>query len=286
MPYSEIGTKPGFLLDTEYKHNFHTHTFRCKHAKGDAVDYCRYAVEHGMETLGFSDHTPLPDDRWLGVRMHYAQLDEYVDAVRLAQQRYPKLRVLLGMECEYVPKFQAFYEDELFGEREFDYLVGGPHFFTDDYGNWSGTYGGTVDSQSLSDYARYVTEMIASGLFEFIAHPDLFGNCYKDWDVNTIAASRDIFEAAAECRVGLEINALGLRKIAKKRQGNPYPLYPWRPFWELASEYSVEVIVNADAHRPQDLQGMTSDAEALRVSCNLRAMDPNDIGRCPRLRSV
>lgn len=266
------------MLDSEYKHNFHTHTFRCKHAKGDAVDYCQYAKEHGMETIGFSDHTPLPDDRWISARMHVAQLDDYVGAVHRAQSEFPEIRVLLGMECEYVPKFHAFFEDELLGERKFDYLVGGPHFFTDDYGEWTGTYGGTVDAKSLSDYARYVSEMIESGLFAFIAHPDLFGNCYKHWDENTISASRDIFAAAAECNVGLEINALGFRKIAKKKLFNPYPLYPWPPFWELASEYAVEVIVNADAHRPQDLQKMTSDAEALRKRCNLTAMDPMSIG--------
>lgn len=266
------------MLDSEYKHNFHTHTFRCKHAKGDAVDYCQYAQDHGMETIGFSDHTPLPDDRWISARMPVAQLDDYVTAVHRAQREFPDLRVLLGMECEYVPKFHAFYEDELFGKRDFDYLVGGPHFFTDDYGSWTGTYGGTVDAKSLKDYARYVSEMIESGLFAFIAHPDLFGNCYKHWDANTISASRDIFEAAAECDVGLEINALGFRKIAKKKLFNPYPLYPWPPFWELASEYDVKVIVNADAHRPTDLQRMTSDAEALRVRCNLKAMDPMDIG--------
>ena len=266
------------MLDSEYKHNFHTHTFRCKHAKGDAVDYCKFAQAHGMETIGFSDHTPLPDDRWIQARMHFEELDEYVQAVRTAQQEYPALRVLLGMECEYVPKFHAFYEDELFGERKFDYLVGGPHFFTDDYGTWTGTYGGTVDAKSLSDYARYVGEMIESGLFAFIAHPDLFGNCYKDWDANTVAASRDIFEAAAACDVGLEINALGFRKIAKKKPLNPYPLYPWAPFWELAAEYDLKVIVNADAHRPTDLQRMTSDAEALRERCNLVAMDHTKIG--------
>ena len=56
------------MEDRDHKHNFHTHTFRCKHAKGDVDDYCRRALELGMETLGFSDHTALPDDRWLVAR--------------------------------------------------------------------------------------------------------------------------------------------------------------------------------------------------------------------------
>ncbi|MYD43405.1 MAG: histidinol-phosphatase [Gammaproteobacteria bacterium] len=267
------------MQDSEYKHNFHTHTFRCKHAQGDAVDYCEMALKLGMATLGFSDHTPLPDDRWIQARMNYTQLDDYVEAVFRAQLEYPDLRVLLGMECEYVPKFHAFYEDELFGERHFDYLVGGPHFFTDDYGEWQGTYNGTVDRKSLLDYARYVCEMIESGLFDFIAHPDLFGNCYADWDQHTEAASKAILQTAYECDVGLEINALGCRKIAKKKASNPYPMYPWLPFWELASDYDVKVIVNSDAHRPKDLQALTSEAEAIRERCNLEAMNPDMIGR-------
>lgn len=266
------------MLDSEFKHNFHTHTFRCKHARGETTDYCKYAVDLDLETLGFSDHTALPDNRWISARMDYSELEGYVDAVHRARREFPTLRVLLGMECEYIPKFHAFYQDELLGQYEFDYLVGGPHFFTDDYGNWKGTYSGAVDSNALRHYGKYVQEMVASGLFAFIAHPDLFGVCYKTWDADAIACSRDILAAAQEYKVGLEINALGLDKIARKKPSNPYPLYPWLPFWELATEYDVQTIVNADAHRPQDLIRKTGAATDIQESLGLKAMNPDSIG--------
>lgn len=274
------------MLDSEFKHNFHTHTFRCKHARGETEDYCEAALEREMETLGFSDHSALPDDRWISARMNYAELANYVEAVKRAKNSYLTLRILLGMECEYIPKFQSYYEDELYGEYEFDYLVGGPHFFTDDYGNWKGTYSGAVDSKALGHYGRYVQSMIESELFDFIAHPDLFGVCYAKWDENTVSCSRDIFAAAVECGVGLEINALGLEKIAKKKPNNPFPLYPWEPFWELASDYEIEVIVNADAHRPEDLNRRTGAAEAIRTKYGLKAMDPNAVGERRNAKSV
>ena len=44
--------------------NYHTHTYRCQHASGDVEDYCEAAVEQGLQVLGISDHTALPDDRW------------------------------------------------------------------------------------------------------------------------------------------------------------------------------------------------------------------------------
>ncbi|MCY4144471.1 MAG: histidinol-phosphatase [Gammaproteobacteria bacterium] len=266
------------MLDSDFKHNFHTHTFRCKHARGETEDYCEAALQRGMKTLGFSDHSALPDNRWISARMHYDELADYVEAVNRAKRSYSNLRILLGMECEYIPEFQSFYEDELFGEYKFDYLVGGPHFFTDDYGNWRGTYSGAVDAKALCHYGRYVQSMIESNLFDFIAHPDLFGVCYSTWDADTASCSRDILAAAQECGVGLEINALGLEKIARRKPSNPFPLYPWEPFWELAADYDIEAIVNADAHRPEDLNRRTGAAEAIRVKFGLKAMDPNAIG--------
>ena len=82
------------IPDSEHKHNFHTHTFRCKHAKGDVADYCEAALALGMETLGFSDHSALPDDRWLSARMEYAGLDDYVRAMDRARVDYPSLNTL------------------------------------------------------------------------------------------------------------------------------------------------------------------------------------------------
>ena len=267
------------MLDSDFRHNFHTHTFRCKHASGETVDYCASAVQFGLETLGFSDHSALPDDRWIRSRMSYSELSDYVDAVHRAKREFPSLRVLLGMECEYIPKFHSFYEDELYGHYDFDYLVGGPHFFTDDIGDWKGTYGGTMDSKSLLQYGKYVQLMIESGLFSFIAHPDLFGVCYDDWNEDAVACSRDILSAAQDCDVGMEINALGLEKIARKKPGNRFPLYPWLPFWELATEYDVQTIVNADAHRPKDLIRRTGEATSIQQRFGLKAMDPKSIGR-------
>ena len=97
--------------------NHHSHTFRCKHAQGDAVDYVRHAFQGGASVYGISDHAPIPDGRYPEVRMAMEELDSYKNAVRKAQSEFPKVKVLLGMECEYFPEFHAFYEDELLGQR-------------------------------------------------------------------------------------------------------------------------------------------------------------------------
>ena len=38
------------------KINFHTHTKRCKHAKGEDKDYIDAAIKNNLDILGFSDH--------------------------------------------------------------------------------------------------------------------------------------------------------------------------------------------------------------------------------------
>ena len=40
------------------KHNFHTHTTRCKHAVGTDEDYVKAALDGGFDVLGFADHAP------------------------------------------------------------------------------------------------------------------------------------------------------------------------------------------------------------------------------------
>ena len=109
--------------------NYHSHTYRCKHANGEVVDFVNAAAEASLEIFGVSDHAAFPDDRWPDVRMPYDELDNYVEAVRAAQISVPQVKVLLAMECELVPEFENYLRDELLGERQFDYLIGaGPNF--------------------------------------------------------------------------------------------------------------------------------------------------------------
>ena len=266
------------MQDSDFQHNFHTHTFRCKHAKGDVADYCEMAISRGMKTLGISDHSALPDDRWLGGRMNYVDLPEYTSVIDRAKKTYPELRIVKGMECEYIPEQQAWYEDELLGEYEFEYLIGAAHFFLDKNEEWVPTYGGTNSARSLIEFGKYTVRMMESGMFDFIAHPDVFGNCYEKWDTNCTACARDIMAAAQETGVALEVNALGIRKQTAKSPDNPYPLYPWLPFWEEATEFDIKVIVNSDAHRPEDLQGKTAAAFQIIEDLGLKHIDVDSIG--------
>jgi histidinol-phosphatase (PHP family) len=246
-----------------FRANYHTHTYRCGHASGDAPDYARIAAASGMQVLGFSDHTPLPDGRWQGWRMLLAQIDEYEAAVREAAVSQPDLTVLLGMECEWTPEFRSFLEDELLGRRGYDYLIGACHL-TELGGEWIGSFDRIGSPAGLRAYAEQCIRTMESGLFAFIAHPDVFGACNRAWTADTAACARDICAASARLGVPLEINGLGFRKGPIDTDEGRRPAYPWSPFWEIAAEHGVRVVLSSDAHHPRDVAASYDDVAGIR----------------------
>lgn len=232
--------------------NYHTHTYRCQHALGDVSDYAAAALEAGLTTLGMSDHAALPDDRWQTVRMAFHELDGYEAAIETARRKFPELQILKGMECEYAEEYHAYYEDELLGQRKFDYLIGAGHY-TPYQGGWINSFEELDHPSHLRAYAKFLGEIMSTGLFAFIAHPDLFGCSNDRWNEDLTACSHDILQAAAETQVPLEINGLGLRKAPKQTSQGPRAQYPWIPFWEIAQDYPIRVICNSDAHKPGDV---------------------------------
>ena len=226
-----------------------------------------------MTHLGFSDHTPLPDNRWPEVRMPLCELSEYVSEIEEAQEKYNEIRIVKGAECEYAPEYLNFYKEELLGEYQFEYLVGGAHYFPF-RGEWVNCYGADNSKRHLIAYSDYLITSIDCDLFAFIAHPDLFSRFYHKWDNEAIACSRAILDAASDKGRILEINGYGYRKgLVTTEEGLRRP-YPSDSFWALASEYNVSVIINSDAHKPEDVDDF-GEGFALAESLGLEIKELN-----------
>ncbi|MBA3937772.1 MAG: PHP domain-containing protein [Planctomycetes bacterium] len=258
--------------------NYHAHTWRCQHAEGDAVDYARVAAAGGCRVLGISDHVPMPDGRWAEFRMRMDQLDGYEAAVAAAQAAEPGLQVLLGMECELVPEFTGFYRDELLGRRGYDYLIGACHGTYLD-GRWISSFERLGTPRALRAYADYAVRTLASGLFAFFAHPDIIGGSHADWNADTAACAADICAASAALRVPLEMNSYGFRKPFIDGAAGPRATYPWKPFWEVAAAHRVQVVLNSDAHRPQDVLAGYDELAAWRDELGLVEADLSALER-------
>lgn len=237
--------------------NYHTHTYRCGHAEGHEREYVRRAVEAGLEILGISDHTPYdffddePRDR--PMRMKPEELSEYTASVRaLAEEFHGKIEILTGVEAEYYPKYFPRLLDML-RENGVRYMILGQHFLGNEIGD---VYSGRAfdDVQTLERYVAQTTEALHTGLFTYLAHPDLIHFTGEDavYEQNM----RKLCRAARETETPLEINLLGIREGRH---------YPDERFWRLAAEEGNTVIFGCDAHRPADVYDPRSEEKALAL---------------------
>lgn len=228
--------------------NYHTHHNRCKHAKGNVEDYVKEAVKHHYAEIGMSCHTPHQNFSQMGNRrMDYSELNAYFNDIEQAQKKYPQIKVLKALECEYFPHLYD-YMVEL--RKQTDYLILAQHYIEID-GKFRDAFHFTKPEQ-LEVYAACIEEAMATKLFAILAHPDVFMTLYPRWDEACEAATRRIAKSALEYDVILEVNANGLRRKKQTYEdGVRYP-YPSEKFWSIiANEFpTVKVIVNSDCHDP------------------------------------
>ena len=82
------------------------------------------------------------------------------------------LQIHLGFECEYGDKYLEYYH-YLKKEKGIEYLILGQHlFFIDDELMWLSQSG--TPEEMLKKYTNTLIEGMKTGLFTYIAHPDLF----------------------------------------------------------------------------------------------------------------
>lgn len=235
--------------------NLHTHTARCMHAVGTDEEYVLAAIERGLKTLGFSDHTPhlYPEGYVSTVRMTPEQLPEYAESIRSLQAKYAnKIRIHLGAEVEYFP---AMFQDTLGMLRDngIEYMLLGQHHIGNEIGQ-PHCGKATEDAQVLKSYCDQVIAGMETGLFTYLAHPD-FINFVGDSKVYE-KHMRQVCRCAKSCHIPLEVNMLGLR------QGRHYPN---ERFLSLIAEENCPVIIGSDAHSPEQVLLPENEAHALEI---------------------
>lgn len=168
--------------------NYHTHTTRCGHAEGTEEEYILTALRCGFKVLGFSDHTP-----WAyatpgfvsRIRMLPFQLDDYVLTLRRLRENYAdKLHIRIGLEAEYFPAYLGWLREET--ERlDIEYLILGCHYdTTDEQDARASRFGGSPSTAHGRRYAEQVVEALETGLYRYLAHPDLFLNRVTAFDAH------------------------------------------------------------------------------------------------------
>lgn len=224
--------------------NYHTHTFRCGHAVGSDRAYVEAAIANGMKVLGFSEHCPwvFPDGYVSGMRLPLDAADDYFGALlRLKEEYADRITIYIGFESEYFPELieaqQRFLE-----KYPVDYMILGQHFCMPEP---NGIYTGrsTENKDDLKRYVDIVIEGMETGLYRYVAHPDLL-NFKGDDRVYEYEYER-LCRYLKEKQIPIELNQLGL---TSKRH------YPSERFLKIAEKVGNSAIVGCDAHEPEMLK--------------------------------
>ncbi len=226
--------------------NFHTHTFRCNHAKGTDREYVEKAIELGITELGFSDHMPqlYPDGKCKHFQMKLSEVAEYFESLTKLKQEYEKdIKIYIGFEAEY---YKGITEKtlEFFNQYPIDYLVLGQHLLDTFDSELSSEE--TADKNRLKRYVDTVILAIHTGKFSLIAHPDLIN--YTPDDEYYYSEMKRLCAAAQNANIPLECNMLGSGGFGNRRRH-----YPSERFFKIAAEVGNDVIISADAHAPEML---------------------------------
>lgn len=242
------------------KHNFHTHTTRCKHALGTDEQYVQAAIESGFDVLGFADHAPwaFETDYVSHCRMLPNQWADYKQSVLALKEQYQgQIDIHLGLECEYYQK----YFDQLLRWRDegCEYFILGCHFLHTEETN---PYVGQIcrEEDGVLRYAEQVVEGIRTGLYSYLCHPDVFMLHREEFSPACMEAADMICQAAKEAHMPIEYNLLGL---LGELTGHPRN-YPNPDFWRYARKWDNDVIIGVDAHEPAHLRNTVTWDTAIK----------------------
>lgn len=233
------------------KTNYHMHTKRCMHASGKDEDYVRSAIAGGYEEIGFSDHSPwhYKSDYIAHMRMREDQFQEYYESVVALKEKYKdQISIKIGLECEYFPAYMDWLK-QLLKDYQLDYIILGNHYYKSDEDR---IYFGTAcDTEKM--LKTYVDEAIAgmeTGLYSYLAHPDLFMRARRVFDEVARRESYRLCEAAKRLHIPLEYNLAGAQynDVMKTMQ------YPHTEFWKVAAKVGNVAIIGVDAHEPKALE--------------------------------
>lgn len=239
--------------------NYHSHTVRCRHAKGTEEEFVQAALQRGLKLFGFSDHTPqfFSGDYYSFMRMYPDELEGYCRTVRDLQKKYRgTIELPLGLESEYYPGTWKELLPRL-QDAGIEYLILGQHWL-DNEQNAHGSAAATADEALLKQYCRQVMEGLSTGVFTYLAHPDLF-RFVGDREVYR----RHMGELIRFCRQGnipLEFNLLGM--LCNKH-------YPSEEFFALAAEEGCPVIFGLDAHAPDHITNLRTEEVGLEIVSRL-----------------
>jgi histidinol-phosphatase (PHP family) len=269
------------------KFNLHTHT-RFSDGSSDPEDYVKEAIKQGFDTLGFSDHSPVPFENTFAIGD--ADFDSYIQAILQLKNTYsfmsasPGLRILLSLEIDYIPgvtlPFHHYRKN-----HHFDYLIGSVHLVKNEaseklwfidgpdisiYDNGLKEIFSGDSKKAVSCYYRQLQDMIVTQKPDIIGHMDKIkmynrDRYFSEKDAWYVTLVEETLEMAAKAGCVIEVNTRG---IYKKRSET---LFPGPEILKKIHLMNIPVTITSDAHKPHELSLYFEEARNILIYLGFRA---------------
>ena len=232
--------------------DYHIHTARCGHARGEMAAYVERAIRAGLPEMGFSDHIFLywlpSDQRDPELAMSEEQFDGYVEEVLRLRREHPEITIRLAVEADFIVDQEQTLKGIL-DRYPWDYVLGSVHFIGD-WGMDDGRYVSRYDEWDIDalyeHYFDLVLRAAESGHFDTMAHLDLvkkFGHRSRKDLVDLYAR---VAKRLAAAGVAIEVNTAGLYKPVGE-------LYPHLDLLTACRKAGVPATLGSDAHAPEEV---------------------------------
>ena len=261
--------------------SIHTHTKFCD-GRDDVETMCRAAFEKGLDAIGFSSHASTGKSglqtSW---NIKHECVSEYIDEVLAARNRWEgKIKVFLGFEVDYISGLRSARDEDMTSfvrDGTVDYLIGSVHYIVPPGGSpWDGlsaadgsmeeiqkivqaAFGGSGEAL-MNAYWDAVLEMVNTGGFDIVGHLDLVkksngkAGWFNEQSREYLQRAEDAAIAIARSGLVAEVNTGGMNR------GYLSETFPSLSILRFLCRYKVPVMISADAHRCEHLDGHYEDA--------------------------
>ncbi|MGI6453060.1 MAG: histidinol-phosphatase [Syntrophomonadaceae bacterium] len=247
-------------------------------------EYCYRALELGLTDICFTTHVELDPvrrekDNFVMVNgkkvsvFDRAWLDSYFHDILRAQElfRGSSLQIKAGVEVGYCSGCEEDIE-KIVNNYPFDFVLGAihclDHIAISSMKESPWYFQPRTLDQVRRDYFATLQEMVATGLFDCLAHVDLYvryGSRYFGPEIKLLHEGliEPIFKEMAQKGMGLEINTSSRRRGLEE-------FHPSRKIVALAAESGITIFtVGSDAHTLAELGEYLDEAQAILQEFNL-----------------
>ncbi|KAL6717079.1 FK506 binding protein proline rotamase rapamycin-binding protein [Lecanora helva] len=170
-----------------FSHHSHSGQF-CGHAENTLREVVQIAIEKGMEVFAMTEHMPRDEEDFYPeeIKVHTALTlsklfdDYYYEAVRLRQAFSPRIKLLVGVEVDWIRPSSKEFINALLNKYQFDLFIGSVHhvhtipidYDRKRYEDARERCGGT-DERLFEDYFDHQFDMLKALKPPIVAHFDL-----------------------------------------------------------------------------------------------------------------